>query len=254
MKKLRLLLLDANVMIMLHELGLWDKTVDLCDIHLAGTVIDEEALFFRDSNGDEHSIDLLADIASAKVIRFDVGVSLINAFKTRFRSDYFDALDPGEAESLTYLVNSKERYHICSADKIVYRVLGYLYLADQGISLEEVLQRIGQSRKVDHEYSKSYREYWSSEGVPRRSAGHCLAQISGYSHCPTLTTVNSTKQRISSSRPPAISSIASRTPGEVKGDEAVWAARRTIEALTLLVIAMENQSQCTRIRTSIMPI
>jgi hypothetical protein len=163
-KKLRLLLLDANVVIMLHELGLWDKTVNLCDIHLAGTVIDEEALFFRDSHGDDHSIDLSADIASAKVIRFDVDVSVINAFKSRFRPGYFDALDPGEAESLTYLVNSRESYCICSADKIVYRVLGALYLTDQGISLEEVLQRIGQSRKVDHEYSKSYREYWSREG------------------------------------------------------------------------------------------
>ncbi len=38
MKKFRLLLLDANIVIELFGQGIWDRVIDLCDIHLARTV------------------------------------------------------------------------------------------------------------------------------------------------------------------------------------------------------------------------
>ena len=41
MKKLKLLLLDANVVIELFEKGIWEKVVERCEIYLAGTVVDE---------------------------------------------------------------------------------------------------------------------------------------------------------------------------------------------------------------------
>lgn len=164
MKKLQLLLLDANVVITLHELGLWNMILDLCDIHLAGSIIEDEVLYYRDAQGDEQPIDLQVDIAAGRLTRFDVDVSDVRAFKSRFRPGYFESLHPGESESLTYLVNCKEELSICSGDKIVYRVLGSLYLSDRGISLEEVLQRIGHAHAVEDQYSKRQREHWSREG------------------------------------------------------------------------------------------
>jgi len=163
-KKLKLLLLDANVVITLHELGLWDKVADRCDLHIAGTVIDHEALFFRNKSGDRQPIDLSHEVTSGKITRFDLDASQISVFRGRFRPGYFDVLDPGESESLAYLLISKLEFNICSGDKIVYRVLGALLMSDRGVSLEEILHMIGESRQVSHEYTKTYREHWSNAG------------------------------------------------------------------------------------------
>lgn len=164
MKKLKLLLLDANVIIALHELGLWKRVVEYCNIHVSGTIIDEEANFFLDEEGNHRAIDLTTDVINGLITRFDMPVSEVDAFKRKFRPTYFDSLDPGEAESLTYLMSSVESYSICSSDKIVFRVLGAYCRSDQGISLEEVLQLLGLGCRLGHEYTKRYRERWAGEG------------------------------------------------------------------------------------------
>lgn len=46
MKKFRLLLLDADVVIELFRLGLWDGIVERCDVHLARIVVEDEAQFY----------------------------------------------------------------------------------------------------------------------------------------------------------------------------------------------------------------
>ena len=65
----------------------------------------------------------------------------------------------------------RSRYLISSADKIVYRVLGNLNRAEQGISLQEVLQQVGLGRPLPHEFSKGYREYWTGRGSQERIQG-----------------------------------------------------------------------------------
>ena len=62
-KRLSFLLLDANIIIELWRLGLWNKLVELCDIHVGKTVVGE-ADFFVDASGNHVAIDLSADIAS----------------------------------------------------------------------------------------------------------------------------------------------------------------------------------------------
>jgi hypothetical protein len=45
MKKFKLLLLDANVVIQAFKLGLWAKLIERCDVWLAATVVQEAAFF-----------------------------------------------------------------------------------------------------------------------------------------------------------------------------------------------------------------
>jgi hypothetical protein len=45
MKKFSLLLLDANVVIALCRMGLWDRVLERCEILLARTVFDESSFF-----------------------------------------------------------------------------------------------------------------------------------------------------------------------------------------------------------------
>ena len=73
-------------------------------------------------------------------------------------------MDLGELESLAHLVEVEQNCLISSGDKIVWRTLGWLNLGDQGLSLEEILSSIGLGSSVGNEYSKQYREHWTSNG------------------------------------------------------------------------------------------
>jgi len=174
MKKFRLLLLDANVVIELFRLGIWDKLVDLCEIHLARTVAEREAHFFLDENDERSDFDLSPYVEARKICVFDVTLSDLTAFLDRFHPVYFDKLDPGETESLTFLLNSDEDYRLCSGDKIVFRVLGSLSRGDQGISLEEILHQVGLGRSLRQQYSRAYRERWTKMGFQEGLQGVSL--------------------------------------------------------------------------------
>jgi hypothetical protein len=171
MPKFRLLLLDANVVIYAHELGIWHTLTDHCEITIAKTVAEQEVYFWRDQNDVRHEIDLAADIRDARVRCVEVPLSQIEAFRRKFGPIYLDAMDPGETESLAFLVNSTESWRICSSDAIVFRVLGSLGRGEQGISFEEVLSAVGLGRQVDGMYDKSFRQRYTSRGQQESITG-----------------------------------------------------------------------------------
>jgi hypothetical protein len=169
-KKFRLLLLDANVVIEISRHGLWDLVVAKCDIHLAQTVLDE-AQFYDDDEGNRYYIDLSACVAAETITVVDPLPSQMAAFQAQFDPIYVEKLDPGETASLVYLLSEPEECQICSADKIVYRVLGCLGRPDQGVSLDEVLGQIGLGRKLEREFTKAYREEWTKKGFQEGLTG-----------------------------------------------------------------------------------
>lgn len=165
MPKLKLLILDAGVVIRLHDLGIWNQVRDQCDVHLSRIVAEKEVLFQPGDEGEYgDDIDLAPDINSGKVQVFDVTTSDFKAFRDQFDSLYVGDLDDGEAESLTFLTKQADDFLISSGDAIVYRVLGNLGRRDQGVSLEEVLQQIGLGRKLEWAYSRAFREKYTREG------------------------------------------------------------------------------------------
>ncbi len=170
MKKFRLLLLDANVVIEISRQGLWDQMTARCDIHLAQTVVDE-AQFYDDNQGDRHYIDLRSYITDKSITVFDLTPSQMSGFRARFDPVYFEKLDPGETESLAYLLDQSDECKICSADKIVYRVLGCLNRPDQGVSLDEVLGQVGLGRNLEWEFTKAYKEEWTKKGFQEGLTG-----------------------------------------------------------------------------------
>ena len=54
---------------------------------------------------------------------------------------------------------------MCAADHIVFKILGFFRKAEQGISLEEVLDKIGLSQKLRvKQYTKKFREECTRTG------------------------------------------------------------------------------------------
>jgi len=162
MKRLRFLLLDANVVIKLFEFGLWSKAIEKCEFWIAETVIGETEFFFNAEG--QNAIDLSADIAAGRVTKFVVPADQIAKFQDQFRPDYLDRIDPGEAESLAYLMTSTDACLLCSGDSIVFRILGRMGRGEQGISLEEVLQQIGFTAAISSQYRRDFRDRWTKRG------------------------------------------------------------------------------------------
>lgn len=130
MSRLKLLILDANVVIHLHELGIWSKLIGICDVHLPRTVVSEVSYY--EADGEKCYIDIEPDVAEQRVHVFDVALSDIKEFRDQFDPLYVEGLDPGECEALAYLGKSAQDFLISSGDAIVYRVLGRLNRSDQG--------------------------------------------------------------------------------------------------------------------------
>ena len=165
MSRSNLLILDANVVIHLHESGVWTNFIAKYDVHLPQAVVDE-AGFYDDRDEERHYIDLSGDIGSGRVQVFEVELADVRTFSNKFDSVYVGKLDPGELEALAFLYHTSESYSISSGDAIVYRVLGCLNCGHQGISLEELLQQVGlQQSSVKWPYSKKFREQYTQVGA-----------------------------------------------------------------------------------------
>jgi hypothetical protein len=173
MPRLKLVMLDANVIIKLHELELWDKAVASIDIHLAQTVVDE-AHFWIDATGEKQEIDLHSDIEANRITVFEMDAVELASFLGRFDAVYRPEIDPGELESIAWMEKSHEEYLFSSADLAVYRVLGLLGRGEQGISLEELLQRIGKTKQLEPRFSKAVRENFTKQGKQDKVRGRGL--------------------------------------------------------------------------------
>ncbi len=161
MKKFQFLLLDAGPIIKLFELGIWDTFIKKCDVTISRIVVDEAK--WASQEFQDISIDLEHYEEQIKII--DVEFSVVKTFYDKFGPLYKAEVHPGEKETLAFLCKSSENWQVCSADHVVFRVLGLLNKADQGISLEEILLEIGLSQSnLEWEYTKRFRERWTQKG------------------------------------------------------------------------------------------
>jgi len=163
MKKFPFLLLDAGPIIKLFELGIWDDFIRSCTVTISRTVANEAKWASREL--EDVRIDLSSYEQGRLIQVIDSDSSLVKTFYDRFDLQYRVEIDDGEKEILAFLCGSEEKWLACSADHVVFRVLGLLGKADQGISLQEILDSVGLSKtNLEPEYTKSFREKWTRKG------------------------------------------------------------------------------------------
>jgi hypothetical protein len=158
------LILDANVIIHLFKIELWKKITESYDVLVAGTVI-QETKFYEDFQKKLHTCNLEPYSENNLITIFELEPSDLKVFRDKFDPLYLERLDPGETESLAYLlIKESEDILICSSDAIVFRILGALLISEKGISLEEVLQHIGFTRNPEPCFRKRWRDKWTRTG------------------------------------------------------------------------------------------
>jgi len=149
MKKFPFLLLDAGPIIKLFE---------RCDVTIARTVVEEAVHIGQCSSLDyiDFPFEKAAEQGSIKII--DMDLRAIQSFLRDSTIGIKYAIDPGEAETLTFLVNSTEDFILCSADGPVFSAMGFLDMAESGISLEELLKKVGLSplQKLGWRFSPTF--------------------------------------------------------------------------------------------------
>lgn len=166
MRKLPFLLLDAGPIIKLFELGIWEQFIERCDVVITRTVV-EEAVH---TGGCDYLsyIDFPFEKADeqGRIKIIDMSLSDIQSFLRDSTIGMKYAIDPGEAETLAFLSNSSENFNLCTADGPVFRALAFLDKDESGISLEELLQKVGllTSQKLEWRFSKKFREKYARMG------------------------------------------------------------------------------------------
>jgi len=161
MKRFPFLLIDAGPIIKLFSLGIWDDFIKYCDVSISRIIADDQALYTED--GKKH-IDLNPYEEQELIKIIDVKPSVVKTFYDEFDLLYQADIHDGEKETLAFLCDSSENWLVCSSDGAVFRVLGLLQRGNQSISLEEVLEKIGLSRKLEWKYTKKFCEKYTRIG------------------------------------------------------------------------------------------
>ena len=135
----KLLLLDADVIIDLHILGLFEKIRKAYDICLTRNIFEEARYYKKD--GVRRDIDI-------KDVTIIENIDLESLRKVqREAKEAMLAIDPGESTSIAYLDQTEEEITFCSCDQAAIKLISYMELEQKSISLEKALRGAGYHEK-----------------------------------------------------------------------------------------------------------
>lgn len=141
---MKLLLLDADVIIDLLGFDLFDSLLNAYEVYVCSTVIDEIKTY--KSQGITVPINFRQRyIDTTKVIELSAYSTEMKEMIERIPTIFRGTIDAGESESLTVLYKRSDLdLFFCSCDARAIKFLSYLRISNKGISLEKILNTVGQ--------------------------------------------------------------------------------------------------------------
>ena len=136
----KLLLLDADVVIDLHTLGLFDRIIKGYEIHVTKTVLDEAAYF--KSGGARTKIDIRDHVTVIE----NVAVEHLQTLRKEAKEARL-GIDPGELEAIACLIQEDEGLIFCTCDQAAIKLLSFMNLDGRAVSIEKVLRTTGYHKK-----------------------------------------------------------------------------------------------------------
>ena len=141
---LKLWLLDADVIIGLFSLDLFDKLTNLHEINASSTVINEVKFCIR--QGNKIPIPFRAGYVDAGLVHeVSADADEVAQILAKLPVNRRDVLHAGELESLAVLMRD-DHLVFCSCDAATIRALPFLDLSERGISVENLLKTSGLSQ------------------------------------------------------------------------------------------------------------
>jgi predicted nucleic acid-binding protein len=131
----KLLLLDADVVIDLHSLGLFGKMSKSYNLLVTRKVF-EEAKFYRKRNQK-----IPIKIKEKVVIIDDIQVESLKEVRKEAQEARL-AIDAGESTAIAYILRSESDMALCLCDKAAIKLMAYMNLEQNGISVEKTLKML----------------------------------------------------------------------------------------------------------------
>jgi len=136
----KLLLLDADVVIDLHTLSLFDRIIKGFEVHITKTVLDE-ALYFK-GGGAKTKID----IRNRVTVIENIAVEHLQTVQKEAKEARL-GIDPGELEAIACLIQEDEGLIFCTCDQAAIKLLSFMNLEEKSISTEKALRTAGYHKK-----------------------------------------------------------------------------------------------------------
>lgn len=167
MKK-RLALLDADVVIGLHEINKWKTILSNYSIYISSVVFDE-AMHYSDPSGKRMAINLSERISKGDIKLIEGTAQEIAKVKLELKKKRLDGVHSGELESITIIFLRKVKdLCICLIDGLAIKAASFLDLREKMFSFEELVARSGGWKKKDkipYQFSKKRFKKYSLEGA-----------------------------------------------------------------------------------------
>jgi len=155
------ILADANIIIALHEICIWDQFANQCQIVTTAFIQQNEAKYFKSRLGtNKIQIDLTKYIQDKLVSLLTADHLDLVAVYSTFDSQFLERLDPGEIEAIALIIANKNIGSLfCTADGPAIQALAMLGKSSAGISLQKALEKTGFTgsvSKLRHDYRENY--------------------------------------------------------------------------------------------------
>jgi len=168
-------LLDANVVIKAHELGIWSQLTERYELLLPGIVISDEARYFKTTKRHK-AIRLQEAVIKGQISQLSATADEFAQLYSVFASWFLETLDSGEAEALALLkANKAPGAYFCTSDAPAIRALAMMTMSEQGISMEMLLTKIGLQRNLERQYTEDFFRDNIRQGQIARITGEGLA-------------------------------------------------------------------------------
>ncbi len=152
---MNLLLLDADVIIDLHRLGVWKQVISKNRVSVASSVARREVYYYIDDDGTRKMIDLIEDINQERINELSATAKELQDFIKRFDQCIEAELGFGEKESLV-LLEKDDCLLFCTCDSLAIKVMSLMNLGENGISMERVLQTTGLTQELEYKHTDGY--------------------------------------------------------------------------------------------------
>ena len=144
----RSLLLDADVVIDLHRLELYEQISGPYDIKVTREVFGEVKYFRRGNT--KVPIDISQKVTIIEEVDVDcLRIVWEEAGKAKL------SVNPGEATLIAYLLRGEEDILLCLLDGAAIKLIAYMNLEVKSISLEKAFQDVGHRPRLYQKHSES---------------------------------------------------------------------------------------------------
>lgn len=155
---MKLVILDANVIICLFELQLFDALIKRYSI-LIPTTIKNESKYYTGKDQEEVEIDWGAYLDAGKIKEVSASSSALQSLTDKFKADFSRGIDPGELEAIAIVCDSDDdNIYFCTGDLPALKAMGILGKGSQALSLEIVLKESGMARTLKQHFTEKRKE------------------------------------------------------------------------------------------------